>query len=135
MSSLFFEIALFITRKFPDHKDQVFRNQNGVYNGLSETRFINMLRSMLENNGKVSSYEANDFVKFMRLLLLYRTLSDHFGGFKEELMAHNFHRIRVFEGEMVVSGASIPHELSREELVKVLAEAERWLEFLWRLLP
>ncbi|BAB65084.1 hypothetical protein [Sulfurisphaera tokodaii] len=133
ISSLFFEIILFIADRFPCRKDELFRNQNGVYNGLSEIRFIGSLMSLLESSNKFSLYEIDDFVKFLRLIALYRTLLDHFGGFKKELIKKNFHKIRTFEGEIDVSTINIPNELSRYELINILIEVERWLEFLRRL--
>ncbi len=130
ISSVFFEIILFIAHNFPCYKDEIFRNQNGVYNGISEKRFLNKLKIILYSRGKGNEHDINGFLYFMRMLEFYRTLTDHFGGFENELKTLNIARIRTFEGVKNIPSKDIPKEISREELIKILQQAENWLNFL-----
>lgn len=140
-SSIFFEIILIIAHNFLNFKDEIFDKRNNVFHGISESKFITVLGKILGNNvktGKISSEEADNFLKFMRILLQLRTLVDHFGGFKEELLNLGLTYISIYDPSISSSKVIdvtnlLPDNLSREALINVLKETEKYLVLLSKL--
>lgn len=143
-SSLLFETILFISRKFPKLRDEIFNKRDQIFHGISESKFITILASVLKDGvkaGKIDSREADYFQGFIYILLLLRTLVDHFGGFKEELLEQGINPIRIYDpsksSSKIVNVNSWPNELpiklSRHELVKILNEMEKYLGLLSKL--
>ena len=134
ISSIFFEIVLFIAFNSPQYKDKIFRNQNGIYNGISEIQFLRELKPILYSKIKMGKNvvinDVDNFINFMEMLTFYRTLVDHFGGFRRELLNYRIYNINTFKGYIDVNSLPL---LSREELIKILKQAENWLDFLEKL--
>ncbi|MFP3189635.1 MAG: hypothetical protein RXR07_11570 [Sulfolobaceae archaeon] len=135
-SAIYFEIILFIALNSPNLRDEIFSNQNGTFNGIKEGKIVSILKDKVLANavssGKINGEEANNFLNYIRLIERLRTLVDHFGGFKDELLKMGIYKIRIKGKDLSVQQLDV-ERLSREILVNLLKETEILMTILNRL--
>lgn len=127
ISAIYFEIILFIALNSPNLRNDIFSNQNGIFNGIKEGKIVSILKDKIladaVSSGKISGKEANDLLNFIRFIEKLRTLVDHFGGFKDELLKMGIYKIRIKGEDLDVQQLNVDR-LSREILVNLLKETE-----------
>ncbi|MFP3203078.1 MAG: hypothetical protein RXR43_12915 [Sulfolobus sp.] len=133
-SAIYFEIILFIALNSPNLRDEILSNQNGTFNGIKEGKIVSILKVLANAviSGKINGEEANNFLNYIRLIEKLRTLVDHFGGFKDELLKMGIYKIRIKDKDLNVQQLDV-EKLSREILLNLLKETEIRMTILNRL--